>query len=56
MPYYERNKGCQSHNHEEWQAGNTGSLPCLRHKNVQDRQELGLIIELSVSKEAGIIP
>jgi hypothetical protein len=34
MPRQERNEERQSHYHEEWQTGNAGYLPYLRHKDV----------------------
>jgi hypothetical protein len=40
MPHQERNEEPQSHYYEEWQTGNTGRLPGLRHQDVQNRQEL----------------
>jgi hypothetical protein len=42
VPRQERNEECQVRHYEEWQAGNPGSVPCLRHQDVQDRQELKL--------------
>ena len=47
MPDQERNERPQEHYHEEWQAGNPGNMPNLRDQNVQDREELRLILQLS---------
>ena len=40
MPCEERDKGRQSHNHEERQAGDPGCLPRLWHKSIPNRQGL----------------
>jgi hypothetical protein len=35
----EGNEKSQGHNHEEWQTGNSGYLPCLWHQDLPHRQE-----------------
>jgi hypothetical protein len=45
-----RNEEPKASRHEEWQAGNSGSLSCVRPKDVQDRQ----IIRKQSSKLAEI--
>ena len=42
MPYQKGNEGCQGYYHEEWQASNSGCMPHVWHKDVQDREELKL--------------
>ena len=34
VPCQKGDEGCQEHNHEEWQAGNTGCVPYMRHQDV----------------------
>jgi len=46
MPCQKRDEGCQKHNHEKWQAGDSGCLSQLRYQDVQDREELALILQL----------
>jgi hypothetical protein len=43
MPRQERNEEHQKHNHEEWEAGNPGRVPCVRYEDVQDRKGLKLL-------------
>lgn len=40
MPLQERNEERHRHQNEEWQAGDQGSLLCLRHQDVQNREGL----------------
>ena len=44
VPHKKGNEGYQEHNHEEWEAGNSGCMPDMWHQDVQDRQELKLIL------------
>jgi len=34
------NERCQEHNHEEWQAGDSGDMPHMWDQDVQNREEL----------------
>ena len=43
MSHQKRDEGSEINNHEEWEAGDPGRLPDLWHKNVQNRQGLGLL-------------
>jgi len=47
MQGQERNEGCQEHNHEEWQAGDSGCVSRVRNQDVQDREELRQILQVS---------
>jgi len=38
MPQEERNEEHQGNKDEEWEAGHPGCVPCVWHKDVQDRQ------------------
>jgi len=42
MSSQEGNEGCQSNNHEEWQAGNSRDMPDVWDKNVSNRKKLNL--------------
>jgi len=44
VPCQERDEESEESDHEEWQAGEPGHLPEVRHQNVQDREELVLIL------------
>lgn len=43
MPYQKRNEGCQGHNYEEWETGDSRRVSGMWNKDVQNRQELRLI-------------
>ncbi len=47
MSCQKRDEGCQKHNHEEREAGDSGRVPRMWDQDVQDRQGLGLIVKLS---------
>ena len=47
VPSQKRNEGHQEHNYEEWQAGDSGCLPCMWNQDVQDRKESKLVSQLS---------
>ncbi len=40
MPIQKRNERRQEYNHEKWQASDSGCLPDMWDKDVQDREEL----------------
>jgi len=42
VPHQEGDEGCQERDSQEWQAGNPGCVPHMRHQDVQNRQELKL--------------
>jgi len=54
MPDQEGNEGHQGHNHEERPTGDSRGMPGLRHQDVQDRQGLAVISQ--VSEKAGYLP
>jgi hypothetical protein len=45
MPRQEGDQERQIDHDEEWQAGNSRRLPCLRHQDVPDWQELGDLLD-----------
>jgi len=42
MSGQERDEGCQSYNHEKWEASYAGSMSLMRHQNVPNRKGLAL--------------
>ena len=40
MPSQKGNEGCQEHNYEEWQTGNSRHMSHMRNENVQNRKKL----------------
>ena len=53
MSCQERSEERQSHNYEEWQTGDSGRLPHLRHQDIQDWESVESIInELATSEKA----
>ena len=44
VPGQKGNEGRQKDNHEKWQAGNSGRVPCVRNQDVQNWQELDLLL------------
>jgi len=46
MPYQEGNEGCQAHNYEERQTGNSGRMSHMRDEDVQNRKELKLTSDI----------
>jgi len=54
VPCQERNQGPQKNHNEERQTGNSRRLPDLRHKSIQNRLELGLLLHsLTELRRAG---
>jgi len=47
MPHQEGDEGCQSYNHEERQAGDSGGMSHVWHQDVQNRKKLRLILKLN---------
>ena len=43
MPHEKRDERPQKHNHEEWEAGDSGDMSYVWDEDVQDREELKLI-------------
>jgi len=43
VPHQEGNERRQGYHHEEWQAGDSRRVPCMRDQDVQNRQELALL-------------
>ena len=43
MPQQEGDEGRQEHNYEEWQTRNSGYVPKLWHKDVQNRKSITLL-------------
>jgi hypothetical protein len=43
MPSQEGDEGSQVHHHEEWEACNSGCMPHLWHKDVQNWEGITLI-------------
>ncbi len=47
MPHQEGAEGCQSYNHEERKAGDSGGMSHVWHQDVQNRKKLRLILKLN---------
>jgi hypothetical protein len=45
MPSQEGNEKSTEHKDEEWQAGDPGRLPDMRHQDLPHREELKLLFE-----------
>jgi hypothetical protein len=54
MPILKRDEGCQSHNHEERQAGDPRRVPYLRYQDDQDRKDLKETL-VSIREKVGFL-
>jgi hypothetical protein len=56
VPGQKGNEGHQKDNHEKWQAGNSGCVPCVWNQDVQNWQVDLLLKESNRTREGWISP